>query len=52
MFLGGNDSYIAMCHACWRRRIARETRRTDAEREAVKLYIKIKKETIRMSHTA
>ena len=24
VMLGGNDSYIAMCHACWRRRIARE----------------------------
>ena len=24
VFLGGNDSYIAMCHACWRKRIARE----------------------------
>lgn len=21
VFLGGNDSYIAMCHACWRRKI-------------------------------
>ena len=24
VFLGGNDSYIAMCHSCWRKRIARE----------------------------
>ena len=24
VMLGGNDSYLAMCHACWRRRIARE----------------------------
>ena len=24
VMLGGNDSYVAMCHACWRRRIARE----------------------------
>ena len=24
VMLGGNDSYIAMCHACWRRRILRE----------------------------
>ena len=24
VLLGGNDAYIAMCHACWRRRIARE----------------------------
>lgn len=22
--LGGNDSYVAMCHACWKKRIARE----------------------------
>ena len=22
--LGGNDSYIAMCHSCWKKRIARE----------------------------
>ena len=24
VMLGGNDSYLAMCHSCWRRRIARE----------------------------
>ena len=24
VMLGGNDAYVAMCHACWRRRIARE----------------------------
>ncbi len=24
VLLGGNDTYVAMCHACWRRRIARE----------------------------
>ena len=24
VFLGGTDSYVAMCHACWRKRIARE----------------------------
>ena len=24
VLLGGNDTYIAMCHACWRKRIARE----------------------------
>ena len=24
VLLGGNDAYVAMCHACWRRRIARE----------------------------
>ena len=28
--LGGNDSYVAMCHACWQKRIAREA----AERAA------------------
>lgn len=26
VFLGGNDSYVAMCHACWKKRIAREKR--------------------------
>lgn len=24
VFLGGNDSYLAMCHACWKKRIAQE----------------------------
>ena len=24
VMLGGNDAYVAMCHACWRRRIAWE----------------------------
>lgn len=24
VFLGGNDSYVAMCHSCWKKRIARE----------------------------
>ncbi len=24
VLLGGNDVYIAMCHSCWRKRIARE----------------------------
>ena len=24
VFLGGNDSYVAMCHACWKKRIAEE----------------------------
>ena len=24
VLLGGNDTYLAMCHACWRRRILRE----------------------------
>ena len=34
VFLGGNDSYIAMCHACWRRRIARErAERTQKEKQ-------------------
>lgn len=33
VFLGGNDSYIAMCHACWRKRIERER----AERAQQKL---------------
>ena len=33
VMLGGNDSYVAMCHACWRRRIARES----AERGQTKL---------------
>ena len=24
VLLGGNDQYVAMCHACWRKRIARQ----------------------------
>lgn len=24
VFLGGNDSYVAMCHACWKKRIEQE----------------------------
>ncbi len=24
VFLGGNESYVAMCHKCWKRRIKRE----------------------------
>lgn len=24
VFLGGNDSYVAMCHVCWKKRIAAE----------------------------
>ena len=24
VFLGGSDSYVAMCHACWKKRIAKE----------------------------
>ena len=27
VMLGGNDSYVAMCHACWRRRIREEARK-------------------------
>ena len=26
VLLGGNDSYVAMCHACWKKRIAAEKR--------------------------
>ena len=29
--LGGNDRYLAMCHACWRRRIAAEARQITQE---------------------
>ncbi len=25
VFLGGNDSYIAMCHACWKRKIREQS---------------------------
>ena len=25
VLLGGNDTYVAMCHACWKKRIARES---------------------------
>lgn len=28
VFLGGNDSYIAMCHRCWRRQIQRQQETT------------------------
>ena len=24
VFLGGNESYVAMCHSCWKKRIAKE----------------------------
>ena len=24
VLLGGNDTYLAMCHSCWKKRIARE----------------------------
>lgn len=33
VFLGGNDSYVAMCHRCWKRRI-RAQREQGACREA------------------
>ena len=26
VMLGGNDSYLAMCHRCWKKRIARESK--------------------------
>ena len=26
VFLGGNDSYIAMCHRCWKKKIAEQNR--------------------------
>lgn len=29
VFLGGNDSYIAMCHSCWKKRIAEEKLKKD-----------------------
>ena len=25
VFLGGNEAYVAMCHSCWKKRIARES---------------------------
>ena len=25
VLLGGNDTYVAMCHSCWKKRIARES---------------------------
>lgn len=28
VFLGGNDSYVAMCHRCWRRQIQRQQETT------------------------
>ena len=34
VFLGGNDSYVAMCHACWRKRIAREAAERAAKENA------------------
>ena len=31
VFLGGNDSYIAMCHKCWKNRIRAQQREAAAE---------------------
>ncbi len=31
VFLGGNDSYIAMCHKCWKNRIRAQQRETAAQ---------------------
>ncbi len=31
VFLGGNDSYIAMCHKCWKTRIRAQQRESDAQ---------------------
>ena len=28
VFLGGNESYIAMCHSCWKKRIADEAKQS------------------------
>lgn len=28
VFLGGNDSYMAMCHKCWKRKIAEQERQS------------------------
>ena len=30
VFLGGNDSYVAMCHRCWKKRIAEQERAENA----------------------
>ena len=27
ILIGGNDSYVAMCHACWKKAIAKQTRK-------------------------
>ena len=32
VLLGGNDSYIAMCHACWKKRIRREAAENNADK--------------------
>lgn len=29
IFLGGNDSYLAMCHSCWKSRIKREAEKNE-----------------------
>ena len=29
VFLGGNESYIAMCHSCWKKRIADEAKENE-----------------------
>ena len=26
ILLGGNDSYVAMCHRCWKRKIAQQAK--------------------------
>ena len=31
IMLGGNDSYVAMCHACWKRAIERQTGKASEE---------------------
>lgn len=31
VFLGGNDSYIAMCHKCWKNRIRAQQRESDTQ---------------------
>ena len=38
IFLGGNDSYIAMCHTCWKKRIRSEASgrpSADSERDRI-----------------
>ena len=32
VLLGGNDSYIAMCHSCWKKRIRREAAENNADK--------------------
>ena len=27
IYLGGNDSYIAMCHQCWKKKIAQQQKK-------------------------